>query len=106
MNTIMKNIRQIFKGNEELMKLQPVEELIEYTQELEGNVFEVNLEDDKEDIFKSMIQDILTSCNELDENKILVERYPELYKKMDAEILVDNLKNYILEMNRMHKLRL
>lgn len=106
MNTIMKNIRQIFKGNEELMKLQPVEELIEYTQELEGNVFEVNLEDDKEDIFKSMIQDILTSCNELDENKILVERYPELYKKMDAEILVDNLKNYILEMNRIHKLRL
>jgi hypothetical protein len=102
----MKNIRQIFKGNEELMKLQPVEELIEYTQELEGNVFEVNLEDDKEDIFKSMIQDILTSCNELDENKILVERYPELYKKMDAEILVDNLKNYILEMNRIHKLRL
>lgn len=106
MNTIMKNIRQIFKGNEELMKLQPVEELIEYTQELEGNVFEVNLEDDKEDILKSMIQDILTSCNELDENKILVERYPELYKKMDAEILVDNLKNYILEMNRIHKLRL
>lgn len=106
MNTIMKNIRQIFKGNEELMKLQPVEELIEYTQELEGNVFEVNLEDDKEDIFKSMIQDILTSCNELDENKILVERYPELYKKMDAEILVDNLKKYILEMNRIHKLRL
>lgn len=106
MNTIMKNIRQIFKGNEELMKLQPVEELIEYTQELEGNVFEVNLEDDKEDIFKSMIQDILTSCNELDENKILVERYPELYKKMDAEILVENLKNYILEMNRTHKLRL
>jgi hypothetical protein len=102
----MKNIRQIFKGNEELMKLQPVEELIEYTQELEGNVFEVNLEDDKEDILKSMIQDILTSCNELDENKILVERYPELYKKMDAEILVDNLKNYILEMNRIHKLRL
>lgn len=106
MNTIMKNIRQIFKGNEELMKLQPVEELIEYTQELEGNVFEVNLEDDKEDIFKSMIQDILTSCNELDENKLLVERYPELYKKMDAEILVDNLKNYILEMNRINKLRL
>ena len=106
MNTIMKNIRQIFKGNEELMKLQPVEELIEYTKELEGNVFEVNLEDDKEDILKSMIQDILTSCNELDENKILVERYPELYKKMDAEILVDNLKNYILEMNRLHKLRL
>jgi hypothetical protein len=102
----MKNIRQIFKGNEELMDLHPVEELIQYTQELEGRVFEVNLEDDKEDIFKSMLQDILTSCNELEENKILIERYPELYKKMDAEILVENLKNYILEMNRIHKLRL
>jgi hypothetical protein len=88
------------------MDLHPVEELIQYTQELEGRVFEVNLEDDKEDIFKSMLQDILTSCNELEENKILIERYPELYKKMDAEILVENLKNYILEMNRIHKLRL
>ncbi len=106
MNTIMKNIRQIFKDNKELMDLHPVEELIQYTQELEGRVFEVNLEDDKEDIFKSMLQDILTSCNELEENKILIERYPELYKKMDAEILVENLKNYILEMNRIHKLRL
>ena len=36
----MKSISQIFKGNEHLMDLQPVEELIEYTQELEGQVLE------------------------------------------------------------------
>jgi len=34
----MKSISQIFKGNEHLMDLSPVEELIDYTQELEGQV--------------------------------------------------------------------
>ena len=36
----MKSISQIFQGNEHLMDLSPVEELIEYVQELEGQVFE------------------------------------------------------------------
>ena len=36
----MKNISQIFQGNEHLMDLSPVEELIDYTQELEGQLLE------------------------------------------------------------------
>jgi len=90
----MKSISQIFKGNEHLMDLQPVEELIDYCQDLEEKVIETNLED------------ILISCNELEESKLLAERYPDLYKKTDAETLVQNLKNYILDMNRINKLNI
>ena len=102
----MKSISQIFQGNEHLMDLDPVEELIDYVQELEGRVFESDMEDNKEQIFKSILQDILNSCQEFEENKILEERYPELYKKVDAETLVKNLLNYILEMNRTSNLGL
>lgn len=102
----MKSVSQIFQGNEHLMDLPPVEELIDYVQELEGKVFEFDMEDNKEQIFKSILQDILNSCQEFEENKILEERYPELYKKVDADTLVKNLLNYILEMNRVSSLGL
>jgi hypothetical protein len=104
----MKNISQIFKGNEYLMDLNPVEELIEYTQELEGYVLERKVEDsyDKEYMLKSMLSDILSSCREYEENKILEDRYPELYKKVDADSLVRNLMDYIISMNAKNDLRL
>jgi hypothetical protein len=97
----MKNIRQIFKNNEHLMDLTPVDELIEYTQELEGKVFEKNIEDNysKEHMLKSMLQDILNSCRDMEETNKLAERYPGMYEKSDAESLVKNLKTYILDMN-------
>ena len=97
----MKNIRQIFKGNEHLMDLDPVEELIEYTQELEGQVMETKVNDsyDKEHILKSMLSDILSSCREYEENKLLQERYPDQYEKIDSDNLVKSLMGYIVEMN-------
>ena len=97
----MKNISQIFKGNEHLMDLSPIEELIDYTQELEGQVFEKNIQDNynKEHMLKSMLQDILQSCRDMEEMNQLAERYPEMYEKSDAESLVKNLKTYILDMN-------
>lgn len=102
----MFSIYQIFKGNEHLMDLPPIEKLIEYTQELEGKIFENDMVENKENIYKSILQDILNSCQEFEENKILEERYPELYKKVDSETLVKNLLNYILEMNRTSNLGL
>lgn len=102
----MKSISQIFRDNEHLMDLEPVENLIDYCRYLEDKVVENNLEEDKEHIYKSIIQDILTSCNELEESKLLAERYPDLYKKIDAETLVQNLKNYILDMNRVNNLNI
>lgn len=102
----MKNIRQIFKGNEHLMDLSPVEELIDYTQELEGQLFEKNIEGnyDKEHMLKSMLQDILISCRDMEDTNQLADRYPGMYEKNDAESLVKNLKTYILDMSYKNKL--
>jgi len=104
----MRSIYEIFKSNEHLMDLSPVEELIEYTRELEGMVLENKMEEsyDKEHIYISMLQDILTSCLEMEENNLLHERWPDIYKKTDAEDLVKNLKDYIIDMNRTSKLGL
>jgi hypothetical protein len=97
----VKNIKQLFRRRPDLLEKPEVQELIEYTQELEGQVFEKNIEDnyDKEHMLKSMLSDIIASCREYEENKLLQDRYPELYQKVDADSLVRNLMAYILDMN-------
>jgi hypothetical protein len=97
----VKNIKQLFRRRPDLLEKPEVQELIEYTQELEGQVFEKNIEDnyDKEHMLKSMLSDIIASCREYEENKLLQDRYPELYQKVDADSLVKNLMAYILDMN-------
>jgi hypothetical protein len=104
----VKNIKQLFRKNPELLDKPEVQELIEYTQELEGQVMERKVDDtyDKEHMLKSMLSDILSSCREYEENKILQDRYPELYKNIDADTLVKNLMAYILDMNRKNDLRI
>ena len=98
----MKNIKQLFRGNLELLEKPEVQELIE------GQVMERKVEDsyDKEHMLKSMLSDILSSCREYEENKILEDRYPELYEKVDADSLVKNLMDYIISMNVRNDLRL
>tara|TARA_R110000868_G_scaffold258746_2_gene516378 strand:+ start:385 stop:699 length:315 start_codon:yes stop_codon:yes gene_type:complete len=102
----VRSISQIFKGNEHLMDLSPVEVLIEYTQELEGQVFEKKIQDnyDKEHMLKSMLQDILSSCRDMEDTNQLADRYPGMYDKTDAESLVKNLKIYILDMSNKNNL--
>jgi hypothetical protein len=104
----VKNIKQLFRRQPGLLEKPEVQELIEYTQDLEGQILERKVEDayDKEHMLKSMISDILDSCREYEENKILEERYPELYKKPDADTLVKNLMAYILDMKYKNKLDL
>ena len=90
------------------MDLTPVQVLIEYTQELEGQILEIKINDNynKEHMLKSMLSDILNSCREYEENKILQDRYPELYKNIDADTLVKNLMAYILDIKRKNNLEL
>ena len=104
----MKSITQIFQGNEHLMDLGPIEELIDYCRDLEGQVLERKVDDtyNKEHLLKTMLSDILSSCREYEENKILQDRYPELYQKIDADDLVKNLMEYIITMNAKNDLRL
>jgi hypothetical protein len=104
----MINIKQLFRRNPGLLDKSEVKELIIHIQELEGEIFEKKIEDnyDKEHMLKSMLSDILTSCREYEENKLLQDRYPELYEKVDADSLVKNLMDYILTMNAKNDLRL
>ena len=104
----MKNINQLFRRNPGLLDEPEVKLLIEYTQDLEGQVMENKVDDDynKEHMLKSMLSDILLSCREYEENKLLQERYPDLYKILDPDTLVKNLMIYILDMNRKNNLKL
>ena len=76
-------------------------ELIEYCQELEGEVIEKKIDNtyNKDHMLKTMLSDILSSCRDYEENKILKDRYPELYNELDANSLVKNLMDYIITMN-------
>ena len=104
----MKNINQLFRKRTDLLNNEEVQKLIEYTQDLEGKVLERKVEDtyNKEHLLKTMLSDILSSCREYEENKILQDRYPELYKKIDADDLVKNLLEYITSMNAKNNLKL
>jgi hypothetical protein len=104
----MININKLFTRNPGLLDKSEVKKLIIYIQELEGEIFEKKIEDnyDKEHMLKSMLSDILTSCREYEENKLLQDRYPELYEKVDADSLVKNLMDYIITMNTKNDLRL
>ena len=83
-------------------------ELIEYCQKLEGEVLEKKIDNtyNKDHMLKTMLSDILSSCREYEENKILKDRYPELYNELDANSLVKNLMDYIITMNNKNNLRL
>lgn len=96
----MKSIHQIFRGNEHLMDLGPVEELIDYCQELEGRVMENVIDEqyDKELILLGMIRDIYDSCNGIKEQEMLHERYPNDFPEVDYKDIVVNLKSYIQRM--------
>jgi hypothetical protein len=104
----MKNINQIFQNNKKLLQTPEVIELVEYCRELEGQVLERKVDDtyNKEHMLKTMLSDILSSCREYEENKILQDRYPEMYQKIDADDLVKNLMEYIISMNAKNDLRL
>ena len=104
----MININKLFSRNPGLLDKPEVKKLVTYIQDLEGEIFEKKIEDDynKEHMLKSMLSDILSSCREYEENKLLQDRYPELYEKVDADSLVKNLMDYIITMNTKNNLRL
>ena len=92
----MKNIYEIFKGNEHLMDLAPVEELIDYTQELEGQVLERKIDDtyDKEEIYLQILKDIYESCGKTLEDQKTSDRFREI-PPVDFKMTIINLKKYL-----------
>lgn len=104
----MKNIKQFFLKNPELLKDPEVKNLIEYVQDLEGQILEKEIDNNynKEHVLKSMLIDILSSCKQYEENRLLKDRYPDLFEKIESDDLVKNLILYISDMNQKNKLKL
>ena len=95
----MKSINQIFRNNKSLLDEPEVQELVEYTRELEGIVMEKNIDEnyDKEHVLKSMLRDIVKGIDltiKDDEESIRFNETP----RVDYEQSVKNLRDYIRDM--------
>jgi hypothetical protein len=103
----MKNINQIFKGNEHLMDEPEVIELVEYTKELEEKVLERKIDDtyDKEEIYLQILRDIYESCEKTLDDHILNERFKET-EPIDFKQSVMNLKKYMEVVSKLYGIRL
>ena len=93
----MRSINQIFKGNEHLMDLEPVESLIEYCRELEDEVVENKQKNDQTIILKQLISEINKSCFELLEDDKKSERWSNDFEKIDFKESIVNLREYIIK---------
>ena len=103
----MKNINQIFKNNKHLIEHPEVQELMDYCQELEGKLMEmeINKQYDKEDILINVIRDIKESCEQtINDNEESI-RFNEI-PRVDFEKCVVNLKKYIETINSLYKIGL
>ena len=99
----MKSISQIFRDNEHLMDLSPVEELIDYCRDLEGEVTQKKIEDtyDKEEIYRQILKDIYESCNQTLEDQKTSDRFREI-PPIDFKMAIINLKKYLESVQRLY----
>jgi len=93
----MRSINQIFKGNEHLMDLEPVDSLIDYCMELEDEVVENKQKSDQTIILKQLISEINKSCFELLEDDKKSERWSNDFEKIDFKESIVNLREYIIK---------
>lgn len=99
----MRSMYDIFQGNEHLMDLGPVEELIEYTQQLEGQVLERKIDDtyNKEEIYFQILKDIYESCNQTLEDQKTSDRFKET-PPVDFKMAIINLKKHLEVVQRLY----
>jgi len=99
----MKSVNQIFKNNTHLMDQPEVIELIEYCQELEGEVLEKKIEDtySKEEIYLQILKEIYDSCDKTLTDDQLSERFKET-PRVDFKEAVINLKKYMGAVSQMY----
>lgn len=100
----MKSINQIFEGNYHLMDIPQVEELIDYTRELEGQVMENKFEDtyNKEEIYHQIVKEIYDSCVKTLEDDMVAERFKEI-PRVDFKDAVVNLKRYLESQSALYR---
>jgi hypothetical protein len=102
----MKSINQIFRGNEHLMDLEPVEELIDYCRELEDEVVNNSQVVNQTIILKQLISEINSSCKELLEENEKSERWGKDFEPVDFKESIENLREYIIKYCLDNKIRL
>ena len=102
----MKSIRSIFKDKAHLMDEPCVDELIEYTRELEGEIMELQSrkESNKELILLDMIREIMKGCNAMEKEQYEHERFK--FEAPDYKEGISNLKEYIMKRCRDEKIKL
>ena len=78
-------------------------ELIEYCQELEGEVLEKKIEDtySKEEIYLQILKEIYDSCDKTLTDDQLSERFKEI-PRVDFKEAVINLKKYMGAVSQMY----
>lgn len=81
-----------------------VEELINYCENLEDDVVELNyqLNNNKEKVLKEMVNDILKSCNAIQKEQEEHLRFG--YPPANFEKAIEHLKSYILNRCEYHKI--
>jgi hypothetical protein len=102
----MKSINQIFRGNEHLMDLEPVGELIDYCRELEDEVVNNSQVVNQTIILKQLISEINRSCKELLEENEKSERWAKDFEPVDFKESIVNLREYIIKYCLDNKIRL
>ena len=105
----MKSISQIFQTNRVLLDEPEVQELVEYTRDLEGLVMGQKIDDnyDKEDVLLGIIRDIYSSCKDTLEQDELHERFPREVEPIgDYKESLVNLKRFISDMCRDNRINL
>lgn len=102
----MRSINQIFKGNEHLMDLEPVDSLIDYCKDLEDEVVENKQKSDQTIILKQLISEISKSCFELLEDDKKSERWSNDFEKIDFKESIVNLREYIIKYCLENKIKL
>jgi hypothetical protein len=102
----MKSINQIFRGNEHLMDLEPVGELIDYCRELEDEVVNNSQVVNQTIILKQLISEINSSCKELLEENEKSERWGKDFEPVDFKESIENLREYIIKYCLDNKIRL
>ncbi|MFZ4105221.1 hypothetical protein [Flavobacterium sp.] len=91
----MKNIRQIFKDKDYLLKESEVEQLITYCEGLQDEIVEFKFEKEKskEKVLLEIIREISNSCQDIQKQQHEHERFD--YEAPDYRTAVLNLKKYL-----------
>lgn len=103
----MKRIRDFFKSNKELLDEPEVLLLIDYCQELEGQLqdIEMSKQYDKERVLMEFISDVYKSCKDLEKQDEESIRWNET-PRVDYTEAIKTLKTYISEFCRINKITL